>query len=119
MLSVDQVEDSYPYLDFSAEEEAETGPSFYVDGDGDYRPSSVWGGDYSGDPCFQLKNGQLAAGHDAAGEYHLYYLLFELNDVGRRLFELIKLLLKVNFVEIKDQESGEFISVAPWHSRHV
>lgn len=119
MLSVDQVEDSYPYLDFSAEEEAETGPSFYVDGDGDYRPSSVWGGDYGGDPCFQLKNGQLAAGHDAAGEYHVYYLLFELNDVGRRLFELIKLLLKINFIEINDQESGEFISVAPWHSRHV
>jgi hypothetical protein len=42
MLSIDQVEDSYPYLVFSAEEEAETGPLFYVDGDGDYRPSSVW-----------------------------------------------------------------------------
>ena len=65
MLGVDQVEDSYPYLDFSAEEEAEAGGSFYVDGDGEYRPTSVWEDDYNDGACFRLRNGQLAAGCDA------------------------------------------------------
>jgi hypothetical protein len=119
MLSIQHVEDSYPYLDFSAEEEAQESSSFYLDDEGDYRPSSVWGDDYDGEPYFKLKNGELAAGSDVAGEYHLYYLQFELNDVGHNLFQMIKLLLEIKFIEISDDESGEFISVAPWHSRHV
>ncbi len=108
MLGVEHVEDAYPYLDFSAEEEAEESSSCYVDGDGDYRPSSVWGDDYDGEPGFLLKNGQLAAGRDCSGEYHLYYFLFELNDLGRDLFRLINLLLKIKFIEIKENEPGEF-----------
>jgi hypothetical protein len=66
-----------------------------------------------------LRNGQLAAGRDCAGEYHLYYFLLELNEFGRDLFKLIDLLLKIKFIEIAEDGPSEFISVAPWHSRHV
>jgi hypothetical protein len=59
-------------------------------------------------------------GKDVAGDFHLYYILRELNELGRSLFSLIETLLKINFIEIADpDDQGEFISIAPWHSRQV
>ena len=111
-------EEMYPYLDFTPEEEAEGhrydgideldeyGDRNYLDDDDEYRPTA------------KMKNGQIAAGEDCAGEYHLYYIIPELNELGRNLFVLIKTLIDIKFIEIED-EGGEWMSVAPWHARQV
>ena len=109
----------YPYLDFEPAEEGE--PSKYdgideLDDEG-YR-------NYLDDeheeyrPTFTLKNGQIAAGDDCSGEFHLYYIIPQLNGLGQNLFKLIETLIDIKFIEIKD-EGGEWMSVAPWHVRQV
>ena len=69
-------------------------------------------------PTFTLKNGQIAAGEDCAGEFHLYFLIPALNELGQALFGLIKMLADIKFIEIND-EPDEFLSIAPWHRRQV
>jgi hypothetical protein len=84
----------------------EYGDRSYLDDDREYRPTA------------KLKNGQIAAGEDYSGEFHLYYLIPELNELGRNLFELVKTLIDIKFIEIRD-EGGEWMSIAPWHARQV
>jgi hypothetical protein len=121
MLSMDGVEDMYPYLDFAASEEGEALAEDEYEEEED-RISQIFGifshddDDYR--PRFTLKSGQVALGDDCAGEYHLYYLIPELNDLGRALFALIKTLIDIKFIEL-DDDPGEFMSVAPWHARKV
>lgn len=112
-------EEMYPYLDLTAAEEGEDysydvvdeldeyGDRNYLEDEREYRPTS------------KMKNGQIAAGEDCSGEYHLYYIIPELNDLGRNLFKLIETLVDIKFIEIKDDEGGEWMSVAPWHARQV
>jgi hypothetical protein len=110
MLSAEGVEEMYPHLHFTANEEDDDdgygGCDVFGDDDEEYRPT------------FRLQDGQVVSGEDCAGEFHLYYIVPELNELGRALFELIRTLMKIKFIDIKDKP-GEFISIAPWHARHV
>jgi hypothetical protein len=111
----------YPYLSFAPDEEVE---GYRYDGidefdEEGYRNYLDDDDDDEFRPTFRLKNGQIAGGKDCAGEYHLYYIIPELNELGRNLFRSIKTLVDIKFIEIKDGDNGEFISIAPWHSRHV
>jgi len=112
MLQATGVEDMYPYLDFTADEEGEE-PSH-----DDYEALESWDDDWEYRPTFKLKSGQIAAGEDCSGEYHLYYIIPKLNELGQSLFELIKTLIDIQFIKIKN-EGDEFVSIAPWHSRQV
>jgi hypothetical protein len=118
-LKATDVEEMYPYLDFTPQDEGtERAEEYDEDGYLMYSPFGGYEDDY--EPTLRLKNGLLAAGKDCAGEFHLYYILPELNELGRSLFCLIETLLKIKFIEIADSdEKGEFISIAPWHSRQV
>lgn len=118
MLQATGVEDMYPYLKFTVDEENEgySGDDVdELDEDG-YRNSWEDDGEYR--PSFKLKNGQVVLGEDCSGEYHLYDIVPELNGLGLSLFNLIQTLIDVKFIEIA-LDSGEFISVAPWHHRQV
>lgn len=116
-LQATDVEDMYPYLDFIPAEEGEE-PDEEADADA-FLSHIVLGSMRDDDrPMFRMKNGQYAAGEDVFGEYHLYYLIPDLNKLGKSLFSLIKTLIKIKFIEITDG-GGEFMSVAPWHSRQV
>jgi hypothetical protein len=116
MLSAKGVEGMYPYLDFTADEEGESPADYDDDNWGSF--DDFWCDDGDDRPTFALKSGQIAAGEDCAGEYHLYYIIPDLNDLGHALFGLIKTLIDIKFIEITD-EPGEFMSVAPWHFRQV
>lgn len=111
------VEEMYPYLNFDADEEGEERSESYEDEE--YSFSFPWeteADEYR--PTFRLKNGQIAAGEDCAGEFHLYYIIPRLNELGQSLYGLIKTLVDLKFIEIKD-DRGEFVSIAPWHARQV
>jgi hypothetical protein len=118
-LKATDVEEMYPYLDFTPQDEGmERAKEYDEDGDLIYSPFRDYEDDY--EPTFRLKNGLLAAGKDIAGEVHVYNVLPELNELGRSLFSLIETLLKIQFIEIAESdEEGEFISIAPWHARQV
>lgn len=115
-LQATDVEDMYPYLDFTPEEEAEE-PDEELDADA-FLSHVIFGETQFDGPTFRMKNGQYAAGEDVYGEYHVYYLIPELNELGESLFSLIQTLIKIKFIEISETE-GEFMSVAPWHARQV
>jgi hypothetical protein len=119
-LQATDVEEMYPYLDFTPQDEGTDRTEEYdEDGDLVYSPFGSYEDDY--EPTFRLKNGLVAAGKDCAGKFHLYYILPELNEMGRSLFSLIETLRNIKFIEISESkdDDGEFISVAPWHSRQV
>ena len=71
-------------------------------------------------PMLRFPNGQVfrSDGSWYAGEYHQYHIKIRLNSHGRRLFELVKLLVSVGFVEIQ-AGAHEFVSIAPWQRRSV
>src|SRR5262249_9558708 len=93
-LQATDVEDMYPYLDFVPAEEGEE-PDEEVDADA-FLSHIVFGSVRDDDrPIFRMKNGQYAAGEDIYGEYYLYYLIPELNKLGKSLFSLIKTLIKI------------------------
>jgi hypothetical protein len=116
MLQATGVEEMYPYLDFTADEEGEEYSSNDYDDDESF--GNYWDDDREYRPTFRLKSGQIAAGKDCSGEFHLYYIIPELNELGQNLFKLIKTLIDIKFIDIKD-EGGEFVSIAPWHVRQV
>jgi hypothetical protein len=116
MLQATGVEEMYPYLDFTADEEGEEYSC--NDYDDDESLGNYWDDDREYRPTFKLKSGQIAAGEDCSGEFHLYYIIPELNDLGQNLFKLIKTLIDIKFIDIKN-EGGEFVSIAPWHGRQV
>jgi hypothetical protein len=116
-LRATDVEEMYPYLDFTPLEEGEE-PREDFDEDG-YSPYWPFGQDEDEyRPTFRLKNGLVAAGEDFHGEFHRYYILPALNELGQSLYSLIDTLIKIKFIEITDT-GGEFISIAPWHTRQV
>ena len=74
--------------------------------------------DQSWVPALKLSNGTSVSGVDAAGEYYIYELGIRLNALGRDLLTYVTVLIDVGIVTI-DDNTNEFISVAPWHHRAV
>jgi hypothetical protein len=118
LKGVHGTEEMYPYLDFTAVEEGEEYSYDGIDELDEYGDRNYLDDDREDRPTAKLKNGQIAAGDDCSGEFHLYYIIPELNELGRNLFELVKTLINIKFIEIKDA-GGDFMSIAPWHSREV
>ena len=116
MLQATGVEEMYPYLDFTADEEGEEYSCNDYDDDESF--GNYWDDDREYRPTFKLKSGQIAVGDDCSGEFHLYYIIPALNELGRNLFKLIETLIEIKVVSIKN-EGGEFVSIAPWHRRQV
>lgn len=131
-LRGDEIEATYPYLEFfpfgepppdespapappQAEDEDE-------DDEGDDLDGFVDSWDYDDDefdaPPLKLSNGTRARGKDAGGEYYHYELGVRLNALGRDLFAYVTTLIEVGIVKI-DENAGEFISVDPWSHRAV
>lgn len=105
-MSIHDLEESYPYIEFFAKEEGEKDD--WWDDDGEY--SEV--------PDITLTNGDVISGVNAAYEYFAYECGVKLNDIGKELFEWVKFLSGVGLIEITPGKS-EFISIAPWHGRAV
>ncbi|HLJ25516.1 MAG TPA: hypothetical protein VKY85_02290 [Candidatus Angelobacter sp.] len=117
-LTAADVEDMYPYLDFTPVEEGEECEYSAIDEVDDEGYRNYLDDDHEYHPTFKLRNGLVAAGEDCSGEYHLYYIIPELNELGKSLFELIKTLIEIKFINVKE-DPNEFISIAPWHHRQV
>ena len=66
-----------------------------------------------------LKNGEIFCGTTMLGfEFVEYILGYELNQLGRQMFDWIKWMIKTGLLEIDSREPS-MISVAPWHHRAV
>ena len=101
-----ELETAYPYLEFMPLDDCS---------------ENGWWEDHEGDfeyPNFEMSNGQKIYGDDAAGEYFEYRIAVMLNSLGHELFESVRLLTSLGLGEERLDEP-EFISVAPWHGRHV
>ena len=101
MMSIDDVADAYPYLEFYALED-----------------NDFWDDDELEAPPLPLPNGDVVYGSDAAGEYFHYEFGIRLNDVGCETLEWTRFLSDVGLVEIREN-AQESLSVAPWHGRSV
>lgn len=107
-MRAEEIEALYPYLDFlplASDPDDSEEDSWMDDDDGD-------------DPILVLASGTRIRGTDAAGEYFYYQLRIRLNALGKQLHESICQLRDIGFIEV-DADLGDFISVAPWHSRSV
>ncbi|MEL6367831.1 MAG: hypothetical protein AAFR91_00105 [Pseudomonadota bacterium] len=106
MMNVNGLEDAYPYLQFH----------------GDYdEDEDSWGEDEDDNDdsiLVTFKNGSVAKGENAANEYYSLEFGANLNDLGTELFESVKTLEEIGLLEISPGK-GEFVSIAPWHSRSV
>lgn len=103
MLSIDDLEDEYPYLTFE--------PNFEDEDDLSWDDAGTY-------VEFILKNGDLIHGEDCVGEYIKYELMFRLNSLGYQMYEWIQILERIGLIEI-DRNNYSTIDVAPWHKRHV
>ena len=101
MMSIDDLADAYPYLEFYALED-----------------DDFWDDDELEAPPLPLPNGDVVHGTDAAGEYFRYEFSIRLNEVGCEMLEWIHFLSDVGLVEIREN-AQESLSVAPWHGRSV
>lgn len=102
MMNINDLEASYPYIEFFTED--------------DDHNSDWWDDDEV--PDIILSNGDVISGVNASYEYFAYECSMRLNDIGKELFEWVQFLSKVGLIEITPNKS-EFISIAPWHSRAV
>ena len=100
-MSIDDLADAYPYLEFCAPED-------------DY----FWDEDELEAPPLSLPNGDVVHGTDAAGEFFHYEFDVRLNEVGCEMLEWIRFLSDVGLVEIHEN-AHESLSIAPWHGRSV
>ncbi|WP_153915977.1 DUF4365 domain-containing protein [Shewanella sp. TC10] len=103
MMSIEQLEDAYPYIEFFVDQDAQ---DWWADEDDNEVPDVV------------LSNGDVMSGVNAAYEYFAYECGIRLNDIGLQMFEWIKFMSEIGLIEIKPGKS-EFVSFAPWHSRSV
>lgn len=102
MMSAEDLEGSYPYLEFCTIEDE----------------SDDWWDDENEGPVLALSNGEIVKGEDCSGEFFEYKLGARLNDLGRELFKLVEALVEMGLVEVTPGEA-RLISVAPWHRREV
>lgn len=105
-LRVHQVEATYPYLEFSAWDEA-------------FQDITDWEDNPEGEPAVTLEDETLVYGRNVADEYHDYEFAVALNDDGRRLWPLVEQLAKFGLVDVTADDEGEGLDVAPWHARQV
>lgn len=102
MMSIEELEESYPYVEFFKEEN-----------------DRYWWDDEDEDsPEITLANSDTLTGVNAANEYIEYKCGMRLNDLGQQMVEWVKIMTSVGLVEIKTGQS-EFISIAPWHNREI
>lgn len=101
MMTIGDLEESYPYIEFSAEG---------VDDD--------WCDDEDDNPTHVLSNGEIIYGYDCSREYFKYVMSVRLNKLGNKLFKWVNELEKIGLIEITPGKS-EIISVAPWNRRDV
>ena len=106
MMEISDLQNAYPYLEYSADEDRECALSWEYE-DQEYGPVNI-----------TLPNGDVIIGEDAAGEYFLYEMRVKLNEIGGQAFVWVKHLKKLGFVEL-NTEMKEVISIAPWHGRDV
>lgn len=105
LMSISDLEEGYPYIEFfSLESEDE---DFWDDED-DYREAPDW----------ELSNGEIIRGANASGEYFEYIAGVRLNDIGNEMFEWVQNLSDTGLIEITPGKE-DVISVAPWHRRDV
>ena len=100
-MSIDDLGDAYPYLEFYAIED-----------------DNFWGDDEFEVPPVFLPNGDVVHGANAAGEYFHYEIGIRLNEVGCEMLEWIRFLSDIGLIEIHEK-AQELMSVAPWHGRSV
>lgn len=105
-MNISQLEDTYPYLKFFADQDREDALSWEYDED-----------EYSA-PSITLPNNDVVSGEDTAGEFFYYEMGVELNEIGSQMFEWVKDLEQIGLIEVTPGKS-EMISVAPWHGRDV
>ena len=101
MMSIDDLEDAYPYLELYALLDDKLCDDNELEA-----------------PPMSFPNGDVVYGTDAAGEYFHYEFGIRLNDVGCEMLEWIRFLSDIGLVEIRE-DAQEFLSVAPWHGRSV
>ena len=106
MMNISDLENVYPYLDVSADKNREFELSWEYE-DEEYIPT-----------CVTLSNGDVIRGEDAAGEYFLYEMRVQLNEIGSLAFSWVKQLNQLGLVEL-NSKMREVISTAPWHSRDI
>lgn len=106
MMNIEDLESFYPYIQFTVPEDNED--IFWFDGDEDELEP----------PQVTLSNGDVGYGENCSGEYNLFRLGIELNEIGAQMFEWIKNLESIGLLEIKPGEE-EVIDIAPWHRRDV
>ena len=104
---------SYPYLDLFAPDDYEP-PMTFTNRWGEVETDEVG-------ETITLKNGDQIFAPDCSGEYCEFVLGARLNELGQKLFEYVKALLDMGLLELRssEEEGHTFISVAPWHHRHV
>lgn len=101
MMSMGDLEDAYPYLDFEPLSE---------DGEEDY-----W--DDSGIRHIEFeRSGCTIIGEECGGEYEIFELAVSLNELGKKLYGIVSELIGSKMIEIANSSN---ISVAPWHARDV
>ena len=100
-MSIDDLGDTYPYLEFYAIED-----DYFLDDD----ELEV--------PPVSLPNGDVVQGINAAGEFFRYVIGIRLNEVGCEMLEWIRFLSDIGLIEIHETVQ-ESLSVAPWHGRAV
>lgn len=106
MMGVEDLEHTYPYIEF-----------FSLERDGEYFSWLDDGSDYDV-PDVELSNGDVVSGVNCLDEYFEYLLGAKLNTLGQDLFESVLVLQQVGLLEIT-QGKQDLLSVAPWHSRAV
>lgn len=102
MMSIEDLEETYPYAEFFVEES-----------------ESDWWDDEDEDSTeVILSNGDTLTGVNAANEYIEYKCGMQLNELGEQMVEWISFMTKIGLIEINVGQS-EFISIAPWHNRKI
>lgn len=101
----------YPYLAFSAGEDNEE-PELVMNEWGEWH--------YESDSRFyELANGETIFGPEALGEFYSFDFAVELNEYGQKLLGMVNQLAAMGLTEANEEGKTQFISVAPWHGRHV
>lgn len=105
MLSVDEIEGTYPYLYFSSLDPDELDDDLSEDED-EYQP---W---------FELSTGQRVYGANAGDEYHEFCFEIRLNSLGYELFKSVEQLEQLGYIQVENVKPHG-ISIAPWNNRSV
>ncbi len=100
-LRIDDLESTYPYLDFEPADE-------------EFQSDCEWSNE-DNNPSVELKDGTTLFGQ-GDDEYHTYLLRPTLNEAGQRLYKLVLKLIDADLMDVPEGERS-MISVAPWNRR--